>query len=51
MAAVYWGHEFGFGYGFFAGLVWLGVVVYVLILVSRLVRAIERVATKFESKP
>jgi heme exporter protein D len=49
MAALYWGH--GFGFGFVAGLVWLAVVAYLLLLATRLVRAIERIATKFEAKP
>ena len=50
MAGLYWeGH--GFGFGIIAGLVWLSVVIYLLTLVTRLVRAIERIATKFESKP
>ncbi len=51
MAALYWGHGFGFGFGFVAGLVWLAVVTYLLLLATRLVRAIERIATKFEGKP
>lgn len=49
MAGVYWGH--GYGFGVIAALVWLSVVIYLLTLVTRLVRAIERIATKFESKP
>ncbi len=49
MEPVYWGH--GFGFGVVAGLVWLAVIVYVLTLATRLVRAIERIATEFESKP
>ena len=49
MEPVYWGH--GFGLGVVAGLIWLAVVIYVLTLATRLVRAIERIATKFESKP
>ena len=48
MNAVYWGH--GYGFGIVAALVWLSVVVYVLTLATRLVRAIERIATKFEGK-
>jgi len=44
-----WGH--GLGRSVVAGLVWLVVVLYVLTLATRLVRAIERIATKFESKP
>lgn len=51
MAALYWGHGFGFGFGFVSGLVWLAVVIYLLLLATRLVRALERIATKFESKP
>jgi heme exporter protein D len=49
MAIVDWGH--GYGFGFVAALVWLSVVIYLLTLVTRLVRAIERIATRFESKP
>ncbi len=45
MEPVYWGH--GFGFSVVAGLVWLAVVIYVLTLATRLVRAIERIATKF----
>ena len=49
MAAAYWGSH-GYGFGIVAALVWLSVVIYLLTLVTRLVRAIERIATKFESK-
>ena len=42
----WWGH----GLGVIAGIVWLAAVVYLLTLATRLVRAIERIATKFESK-
>ena len=49
MESVYWGH--GFGFGIVAGLLWIAAVVYVLTLATRLVRAIERIATKFETKP
>ena len=49
MESAYWGHQFGFG--IVVGLLWLAAVVYVLTLATRLVRAIERIATKFESKP
>jgi hypothetical protein len=38
------------GLGFLAGLIWLAAVVYVLTLATRLVRAIERIANKSESK-
>jgi hypothetical protein len=31
--------------------VWLSAVIYLLTLATRLVRAIERIATKFEAKP
>lgn len=48
MASIYWGH--GFGFGIFAGLAWLSVVIYLLTLATRLVRAIERIATTFEPK-
>ncbi len=44
---MYWGH----GLGYLAGLIWLAAVVYLLTLATRLVRAIERIATKFENKP
>ena len=47
MEPFYWGR----GFGIVAGLVWLAVVIYVLTLATRLVRAIERIATKFETKP
>ena len=50
MATVYWGHGLGFGFGFLAGLLWLAAVIYLLTLATRLVRAIERIATRFESK-
>lgn len=42
-----WGH----GVDSLAGLIWIAVVVYLLTLGARLVRAIERIATRFESKP
>jgi len=46
---MYWGHGFG-GVGYLAGLIWLSAVIYLLTLATRLVRAIERIANKFESK-
>jgi hypothetical protein len=46
---MYWGHAWGFGA--VAALVWLLAVIYLLTLATRLVRAIERIATKFEAKP
>jgi hypothetical protein len=46
---MYWGH--GWGFGAVAALVWLWAVIYLLTLATRLVRAIERIATKFEAKP
>ncbi len=48
MEPVHWGHWYG---GIVAGLVWLAAVIYLLTLATRLVRAIERIATKFETKP
>jgi hypothetical protein len=42
-----WGH----GLESLAGLLWVAAVAYLLTLGARLVRAIERIATKFESKP
>jgi hypothetical protein len=51
MEPVHWGWGHGFGFGLVAGLVWLTAVIYLLALATRLVRAIERIATKFESKP
>ena len=48
MVAWYGGH--GFGLGLLAGLVWLVAVIYLLTLATRLVRAIERIATKFEGR-
>ena len=42
-----WGH----GVDSLAGLIWVAVVAYLLTLGARLVRAIERIATKLESKP
>ena len=48
MEPAYWGH--GFGISLVVGLVWLSAVIYMLTLATRLVRAIERIATKFESK-
>lgn len=50
MSLAYWGGH-GYGFGVIAGLVWLSAVIYLLTLATRLVRAIERIATKFESKP
>ena len=44
---MYWGH----GVGILAGLIWLAAVIYLLTLATRLVRAIERIANKFEAKP
>jgi len=49
MSGMYWGH--GWGFGAVAALVWLSAVIYLLTLATRLVRAIERIATKFEPKP
>ena len=50
MAVLDWGsHPYGFG--IVAALVWLSAVIYLLTLATRLVRAIERIATKFETKP
>ena len=46
---MYWAHGFG-GVGYLAGLIWLAAVIYLLTLATRLVRAIERIASKFESK-
>jgi hypothetical protein len=46
---MYWGH--GWGFAAVAALVWLSAVIYLLTLATRLVRAIERIATKFEAKP
>jgi heme exporter protein D len=43
---MHWGH----GLGFLAGLIWLAVVIYLLTLAVRLVRAIERIADKLESR-
>jgi len=44
---MYWGH----GYWILVPLVWLAAVIYLLTLATRLVRAIERIANKFETKP
>jgi hypothetical protein len=49
MSGMYWGH--GWGFGVVAALVWLSAVIYLLTLATRLVRAIERIATRFEAKP
>ena len=46
---MYRGHRCGLGV--VAALVWLSVVIYVLTLATRLIRAIERIGTKFEAKP
>ena len=43
----FWGFD---GLGFLAGLIWLAAVVYVLTLATRLVRAIERIASKVDTK-
>jgi hypothetical protein len=44
---MYWGH----GLGVATGLVWIAVVGYLLTLAHRLVRALERIADKWVSKP
>jgi hypothetical protein len=44
---MYWGH----GFRILVGLIWLAAVIYLLTLGTRLVRAIEQIANKFESKP
>ena len=49
MSGGYWGH--GYWFGLVAAAVWLSAVIYLLTLATRLVRAIERIAAKFESKP
>jgi hypothetical protein len=41
---------YGHGLGVIAGLVWLGAVIYLLTLATRLVRAIEQIAAKFASR-
>jgi hypothetical protein len=51
MEPVHWGWGHGFGFGLVAALLWLTAVIYLLTLATRLVRAIERIATTFESKP
>jgi hypothetical protein len=45
---VYW---WGHGISVVAGLLWVAALAYCLTLATRLVRAIERIATKFEGKP
>ena len=48
---MYWGHMYwGQGFGILAGLIWLAAAIYLLTLATRLVRAIERIASKFEGK-
>ena len=47
MPGVYWGH--GLGLVAVAALVWLSAVICLLTVATRLVRAIERIATKFEA--
>jgi Flp pilus assembly pilin Flp len=42
-----WGH----GLGFLAGLIWLAIIIYLLTLATRFVRAIERIADRTETKP
>jgi CcmD family protein len=44
---MYWHH----GFGILGGLIWLGIVAYVLWLALRLVRALERIADKSANKP
>jgi hypothetical protein len=44
---MYWGH----GLGFLAGLIWLAVIIYLLTLATRFVRAIERIADRTGAKP
>jgi hypothetical protein len=46
-ATMYWGH----GLGVATGVIWIAVVGYLLTLAHRLVRAIERIADKWVSKP
>lgn len=43
---MYWGH----GFGLLAGLIWLAIVIYLLTLAARLVRAIEKIADRIEIK-
>jgi len=44
---MYWGH----GFSILVGLIWLAAVIYLLTLATRLVRAIEQIANRFEAKP
>lgn len=44
---MYWRNELGVA----AGLIWIGVAAYLLTLANRLVRALERIADKWVSKP
>ena len=46
-ARMSWGH----GVEGLASLIWVAVVVYLLTLGARLVRAVEKIAGKFENKP
>jgi hypothetical protein len=39
------------GFSFLTGLIWLAALIYLLTLAARLVRAIERIANKVETKP
>jgi len=41
---------YGHGLGIIVGLVWLGAVIYLLTLATRLVRAIEQIAARFDGK-
>ncbi|HET7790711.1 MAG TPA: hypothetical protein VFK78_07945 [Gemmatimonadales bacterium] len=43
-------HYYFPGLGLLAGLIWLAAVVYLLTLATRLVRALERIAARYESK-
>jgi Flp pilus assembly pilin Flp len=46
---MWWWH--GHWFGVLGALIWLAAVAYLLTLATRLVRAIEQIAAKFESKP
>ena len=41
---------YGFGELLIVWIVWLGITVYVFVLAGRFVKAVEKIAEKFESK-
>jgi len=50
MDASRWGRSRGHVHGIIAGVIWLAVVLYGLWLATRVVRAVERIADKFQPR-